>query len=212
MPTKDEELGALILRHLIDLNGGKCTITEEEIVAEKDETRRDLLAGLLMLHEQLELKERRRQEAMTELEQLNVELERRVRAQADALLELSTPVIEVVDDVLVLPVIGTLDTKRAQEIMDNTLAAIEAEKADVFIIDLTGLTIVDTAVARHVIDTTVAAKILGAEAILTGISPVNAQILITLGVDLTEITTCGTLKAGLERALKITGRRIVNVG
>jgi len=209
MATKDEELGALVLRHLIDLNGGRCTITEEEIVAEEDETRRDLLAGLLMLHEQLELQERRRQETMEELEQLNVQLERRVKAQAEALLELSTPVIEVVEDVLVLPVIGTLDTRRAQEIMDSTLAAIEREKADVFIIDLTGLTIVDTAVARHIIDTTVAAKILGAEAILTGISPINAQILITLGVDLTDITTCGSLKDGLERALRHTGRRIV---
>jgi rsbT co-antagonist protein RsbR len=88
---------------------------------------------------------------------------------------------------------------------------IDAEKADVFIIDLTGLTIVDTAVARHIIDTTMAAQLLGAEAILTGISPVNAQILITLGVDLGTVSTCGSLKAGLERALRITGRAVVGV-
>lgn len=132
-----------------------------------------------------------------------------VQKQSEAILELSTPVIPIWDDIVVLPLIGTVDTARAQQILDNLLEAVSKTQAQVAIIDITGVPVVDTKVAHHFLRAIEAARMLGAEAILTGVSPYNAQTLVKLGVDLTKITTRGSLKDGLDLALSMTKRAIV---
>lgn len=98
----DSPLGRRILQHLVDISLSKCTITDEEIVAEPDETTRDVLAALLMMYEELEYREHQRQQTLAQVTELMTNLEQRVTMQAQAILVLSTPVIEVVPGILVL--------------------------------------------------------------------------------------------------------------
>ena len=128
--------------------------------------------------------------------------------QTQAILELSTPVIQVWDDILVLPLIGTIDTARAQQIMENLLEAVVTARAAVVIIDITGVPMVDTKVAHHLLNTIDATRLLGAEAVVTGVSPHNAQTLVRLGVDLSRVATRSTLQSGLELAFARTGRQV----
>jgi rsbT co-antagonist protein RsbR len=132
-----------------------------------------------------------------------------IELQTQAILELSTPVIQVWDDILVLPLVGTIDTARAQQIMESLLESVVQRRAAVVILDVTGVPVVDTKVANHLIKTIDAARLLGAEALLTGVSPTNAQTLVRLGVDLTSITTRSSLQAGLRRAFELTRQRVV---
>lgn len=127
-----------------------------------------------------------------------------IEQQSRALQELSTPVIKVWHGVLVLPLIGTVDTARGQQITENLLQSIVTTQASVAIIDITGVPVVDTMVAGHFLKTIQAAKMLGAEVILTGVSPYNAQALVKLGVDLSQVTTKGSLEAGLKLAIERT--------
>jgi len=156
------------------------------------------------LTERLTLADQRIALLEKELENAENKFARLVRTQQQAILELSTPVIPVWDEILVLPIIGAVDTGRAQQIIDNLLDAIIKVQASVVIMDITGVQVVDTAVANHFIKTIDAAKILGAQVILTGVSPHNAQTLVGLGVDLTRLTTRGSLKAGLKLAFEMT--------
>jgi rsbT co-antagonist protein RsbR len=129
-----------------------------------------------------------------------------IAQQAQAIQELSTPVIKVWDGVLILPLIGTVDTARGQQITENLLKSIVTTQASVVIIDITGIPVVDTMVAGHFLNTFQSAKLLGAEVILTGVSPLIAQALVSLGVDLSAVTTKGSLEAGLKLAIERTGK------
>lgn len=139
---------------------------------------------------------------------LNLELERKVetiQTQREAITELSTPVLEVWDGVLVMPLIGTVDAERARQIMESLLESVEKSQAAVVIIDLTGVPVIDTLVSEHLFKTIDAANMLGAEVICTGISPANAQIIVKLGVDVDRVNASGSLKAGLKQALQMSG-------
>ncbi|HWQ73232.1 MAG TPA: STAS domain-containing protein [Desulfitobacteriaceae bacterium] len=124
-----------------------------------------------------------------------------IKEQAKAIEELSTPVIQLWDGILVLPLIGTIDSARAKQIMENLLSEIVKTKSSQVVMDITGVPIVDTGVASRLMRTVEAARLLGAECILTGISPVIAQTLVTVGVNLGSIKTRATMKNGLETAL-----------
>ncbi len=127
-----------------------------------------------------------------------------IRAQAHAIAELSTPLIPLTDEVLVMPLIGMMDSVRARQVMDNLLSGLAAARGRVAILDITGVPVVDTATANALIQAAQAARLLGAEVVLTGIRPEVAQTLVTIDARLDSITTRGTLQSGIEFAL---GRR-----
>ena len=124
-----------------------------------------------------------------------------VKRQALAIHELSTPVLQLWNDVLALPVIGTVDTRRAAEIMERLLAEVVVRKSKYVILDITGVEIVDTKTADHFLKLIRAAALLGTKCILTGIRPAVAQTLVEIGVDLSAITTLRDLQAGLRECL-----------
>jgi Anti-anti-sigma regulatory factor (antagonist of anti-sigma factor) len=131
-----------------------------------------------------------------------------IKQQAKAIDELSTPVIQLWDGILALPLIGTIDSARAKQIMENLLSEIVKTKSSQVVMDITGVPIVDTGVASRLMRTVEAARLLGAECILTGISPIIAQTLVTVGINLGSIQTRATLKNGLESALNNLNMRI----
>jgi len=139
-----------------------------------------------------------------------VKMENDLRVQTETILELATPVIKIWDGVLLLPLVGAIDTARAQQIIENLLNSIVENEAELAILDLSGVPVVDTAVARHIIKTVNAAKMLGAKTILTGFSPEVSQTLVTLGVDLSNITTCGSLKTGISKAFSLIGKKVIS--
>jgi rsbT co-antagonist protein RsbR len=130
------------------------------------------------------------------------------RQQAE-LLELSTPVVRLWDNVLALPLIGTLDSARTQVVMQNLLDAIVQTRSDFAIIDITGVPVVDTLVAQHLLKTVAAARLMGADCLISGIRPQIAQTIIHLGVDLTNVTTKATLADAFEVALRRSGQKVV---
>lgn len=131
----------------------------------------------------------------------------RIQEQEAAIRELSTPVIEVWDDVLALPIIGVLDSKRSMELMDNLLETIAKTQSQNVIIDLTGVEVVDTRTADHLLKVVQAAELLGARCVLTGLSPAVAQTLAEIGADLGGVATLRNLKEGLRHCLLARGRR-----
>jgi rsbT co-antagonist protein RsbR len=141
-------------------------------------------------------------------EQLRAEEEREqfqqqiIEAQRLALRELSTPLIPISDNTVIMPLIGTIDSQRAQQVMEALLEGIAAHQADIAILDITGVQVVDTQVADALIRAARAAKLLGSTVILTGIQPRIAQTLVHLGVDMTNITTRSSLQAGIAYALR----------
>lgn len=133
-----------------------------------------------------------------------------VRGQEAALRELSAPVIEVWDEILVLPIVGSVDTRRAQEINEALLETVVEKQARVTIIDITGLPVVDTSTANHLIKTVQSIQLLGAETIITGVRPAIAQTIVTLGIDTSVLKTKSRLVDGLRLALELTGRAVVD--
>lgn len=127
-----------------------------------------------------------------------------VRQQQD-LLELSTPVVKVWDGILVLPMIGTLDSARTQVVMETLLERIVETGAEIAIIDITGVPTVDTLVAQHLLKAVTAARLMGADCIISGIRPQIAQTIVHLGVDLKEVITKGSLADALKLAMHRTG-------
>jgi rsbT co-antagonist protein RsbR len=125
-----------------------------------------------------------------------------------AIRELSTPVIRVYHRVLMLPLIGTIDSHRAEQVMETLLVRVVEEQARVVIIDIAGVAVVDTRVADHLLKTTEAVRLLGAETILTGISPQVARTIVQLGVDISAMQTRSRLADGIEVALTMVGRQI----
>lgn len=125
-----------------------------------------------------------------------------IARQQQEMLELSTPVVELWQGVLALPLIGTLDSARTQVVMENLLGAVVQKSANLAIIDITGVPTVDTLVAQHLLKTVAAARLMGAECIISGIRPQIAQTIIHLGVDLSGVLTKATLADALQLALK----------
>jgi rsbT co-antagonist protein RsbR len=129
--------------------------------------------------------------------------------QQKELLELSTPVVRLWENILALPLIGTLDSARTQVVMQNLLEAIVQTRSDYAIIDITGVPVVDTLVAQHLLKTVAAARLMGADCLISGIRPQIAQTIIHLGVDLSEVTTKATLADAFEVALRRSGHKVV---
>jgi len=134
-----------------------------------------------------------------------------IRRQQDELMELSTPVVKLWSGVLALPMIGTLDSNRTQTVLEALLQKIVETEAEIAIVDITGVPTVDTLVAQHLIKTVTAARLMGAECIISGIRPQIAQTIVHLGVDLGDIITKATLADALAVALQRRGLRVVAV-
>jgi rsbT co-antagonist protein RsbR len=133
-----------------------------------------------------------------------------VARHQQAVRELSTPVIRVHEGILLLPLVGAIDSLRAQQIMETLLVRVVEEHATVVIVDIAGVAVVDTKVADHLIKTTAAVRLLGARSILTGISPLVARTVVQLGVDIASMQTCNRLSEGIELGLRLCGKRVVN--
>jgi anti-anti-sigma regulatory factor len=133
------------------------------------------------------------------------ERERIIRQQQDALRELSTPVLPVRSRLLILPIIGVLDSDRARQLTEQLLLGIRTHRAKVVVIDITGAPEVDETVANHLVQTVDASRLMGASVIITGLSPTIAQTLVTIGVDLSKMNTIGDLQGGLEEAERLLG-------
>jgi rsbT co-antagonist protein RsbR len=137
--------------------------------------------------------------------------ERVISQQSLSLRELSTPVIRLWDQVLMLPLVGVIDTQRARQFTERLLEAITRHEAAVTILDVTGVPVFDTSVARHIMRTVDAAQLLGTRIVITGISPEGAQTLTKLGVSFAGVTCRATLRAGIAEALRMIGRRVVAI-
>lgn len=135
------------------------------------------------------------------------ERERVIREQQEAIRELSTPVLQVRERLLILPIIGVLDSSRARQLTEQLLGAIQANRAKVVVIDITGVATIDVSVANHLVQTVEASRLMGASAIITGLSSKIAQTLVDLGVDLSMMRTVGDLQGGLEEAERLIGYR-----
>jgi rsbT co-antagonist protein RsbR len=132
-----------------------------------------------------------------------------IRRQQEELLELSTPVVKLWDGVVALPLIGTLDSARTQVVMESLLQAIVQTNSRVAIIDITGVPTVDTIVAQHLLKTVTAARLMGADCIISGVRPQIAQTIVHLGINLLDVTTKATLAAAFSVALQRLGVQFV---
>jgi len=131
--------------------------------------------------------------------------EETIRRQQEEMLELSTPVVKLWDGILALPLIGTLDSARTQVVMESLLESIVQTNSRVAIIDITGVPTVDTVVAQHLLKTVTAARLMGADCIISGVRPQIAQTIVHLGINLLDVTTKATLSDAFSLALQKTG-------
>lgn len=138
--------------------------------------------------------------------------ERVIRQQQQDMLELSTPVVQIWDRIICLPLIGTLDSRRTQLMMERLLERIVKTRAEVAILDITGVPTVDTQVANYLIKTVTAVRLLGSTCIITGVGPSIAQTIVHLGIDLSGIITRNQLSDGIRQAFEMTRQRVVPIG
>jgi len=127
-----------------------------------------------------------------------------IETQAAAIRELSTPIMDIWEDILLLPIVDLLDTKRSADVMSNLLAAIAQKQSKHVILDITGVELVDTRTADYLIKVVRASRLLGTRCVLTGLSPAVAQTLVEIGADLSEVTTMRSLREGLRHCLAST--------
>lgn len=137
--------------------------------------------------------------------------ERTIRLQQEAIRELSTPALQVREGLLILPIVGVIDSTRARQLTEQLLRAIRSARAKVVVMDITGVPNVDSRVASHLVQTVEAARLMGAVVIVTGLSPEIAQTLVILGVDLGKMTTAGDLQGGIEEAERYLGYHVQHV-
>ena len=131
--------------------------------------------------------------------------ERTIREQQEAIQELPTPVLPFREGMLLVPIIGLIDTQRARLLTEQLLGAVRDNRAKVVVMDITGVQAIDSKVANHMVQTVEAARLMGAIVIVAGVSPEIAQTMVTLGIDLGRMTTVGDLRSGIERAEEILG-------
>jgi rsbT co-antagonist protein RsbR len=136
------------------------------------------------------------------------ERERVIRQQQEAIRELSTPVLQVRERLLILPIIGVLDGQRARQLTEQLLRGIRTNRARVVVIDITGVPAIDSTVANHLVQTVDASRLMGASVIITGLSPEIAQTLVTLGVELGKVNAVGDLQGGIEEAERLLGYQV----
>jgi rsbT co-antagonist protein RsbR len=134
-----------------------------------------------------------------------------INRQQQDMLELSTPVVKLWDGILALPLIGTLDSARTQVVMESLLNMIVETSSEVAIIDITGVPTVDTLVAQHLLKTVTAARLMGADCIISGIRPQIAQTIVHLGVNLADVVTKASLADAFAMALRKTGRTVARL-
>ncbi len=173
-------------------NEDRGVLWESWFIPERDE--RGEVVGMLGLT----LAKNDMQKAMAEL-RLKMEL---IERQEEVIRNLETPVIQVWEKVITLPMVGIVDSRRAARVMDDLLTAVVQTSASFAILDLTGVDTVDTATAGHLFSLIRAIRLLGAEGIITGIKPTVAQTMVTLGLDLTSLTTCANLREGLRLCIR----------
>jgi len=140
------------------------------------------------------------------------ERERIIREQQEAIRELSTPVLQVRERLLILPIIGVIDPQRARQLTEQLLRGIRTNRAKVVVIDITGVAAMDSQIANHLVQTVEASRLLGATVIVTGLSPEIAQTLVNIGVDLGKMNTVGDLQGGIEGAERLLGYKVVPIG
>src|SRR6201996_9172989 len=140
------------------------------------------------------------------------ERERIIRQQQEAIRELSTPVLQVREQLLILPIIGVLDSQRARQVTEQLLRAIRANRAKVVVIDITGVPTIDSTVANHLVQTVDASGLMGASVIITGLSSEIALTLVTIGLDLSKMNAVGDLQGGIEEAERLLGYEATRTG
>lgn len=136
------------------------------------------------------------------------ERERIIRQQQEAIRELSTPVLQVRERLLILPIIGVLDSQRARQVTEQLLRGIRTNRAKVVVVDITGVPTIDQTVANHLLQTVEASRLMGASVIITGLSSEIAQTLVTIGVDLSKVNAIGDLQGGIEEADRLLGYEV----
>ena len=132
-----------------------------------------------------------------------------LRQQQEAIRELSTPVLQVRERLLILPIIGIIDTQRARQLTEQLLRGIRQNRAKVVVIDITGVPTIDSTVANHLVQTVEASRLMGASVIITGLSSEIAQTLVTIGVDLSKMNAVGDLQGGIEEAEHLLGYNVI---
>ncbi|KYF74712.1 protein kinase [Sorangium cellulosum] len=177
---------------------------EQEVAARTDDLRMSN-EQLRALNDRLQIELAERVRLQEERVQMQEEI---IRNQRDRLHELSTPFIPITDDIMVMPIIGTVDDRRAAQMIEAAMQGVAASSAKVVIVDVTGVKSVDTSVASRLMSLAQAVGLLGSRAILTGLRPAVAQSLVALGVDLGSIETRANLKAGIAYAMKRTAARL----
>ena len=131
--------------------------------------------------------------------------------QNKALMEMSTPVTEIWEGILLLPVVGIVDSKRSQDIMNAVLQMIGRTQAKEFILDISGVAVIDTAVANYLIKITKATRLMGCESTISGLSPANAQTIVNLGIDVGTVKTTSTMMDAIDKAFKRQNLKIVEI-
>jgi len=140
------------------------------------------------------------------------ERERIIRQQQEAIRELSTPVLQVRERLLILPIIGVIDSQRARQLTEQLLRGIRNNRAKVVVVDITGVPTIDSTVANHLVQTVEASRLMGASVIITGLSSEIAQTLVTIGVDLSKMNAVGDLQGGIEEAELLLGYKVMLTG
>src|SRR6266487_216227 len=140
------------------------------------------------------------------------ERERVIRQQQEAIRELSTPVLQVRERLLILPIIGVIDSQRARQVTEQLLRGIRTNRAKVVVIDITGVPEIDSTVANHLVQTVDASGLMGASVIITGLSSEIALTLVTIGVDLSKMNAVGDLQGGIEEAERLLGYEVSHSG
>jgi len=169
----------------------------------------DQIGGIIMVTEDV-TQRKLAQDAVREREAQLQKMHHEQQQLVEMIREISTPVIPIHDEILVLPLVGTIDSQRSSRIMETLLMGMQQHRAEVVIIDITGVPLVDTGVANHLIQAAQAASLLGGQCILVGVSPEVAQTMVQLGVDLNTLVTLSNLQAGITYALARRGRIITS--
>src|SRR5437899_8813664 len=138
--------------------------------------------------------------------------DRVIRHQKQAILDLPTPVLQVRERLLILPIIGVIDTHRARQLTQQLLRGIRNNRAKVVVVDITGVPEIDSTVANHLVQTVEASRLMGASVIITGLSSEIAQTLVTIGVDLSKMNAVGDLQGGIEEAERLLGYKLTITG